>query len=161
MKAMEESNENLSNTFSLALEEMSKDIIRLNEEKEKNDAFKAKLLGEMLEKMKHSVIEIEEGNPQPLPQNAIQEAQPLVAKKFAHRDTSAYCERIKRTQEEYQNMWIINEEVLHQDKYFPPTEELSYDNYLTVIHDRSGHYEYNFTFSNGSYSHWESEKPLD
>ena len=42
---------------------MSKDITRLNEEKVKNGGFKAKVLGEMLEKIKQSVSEIEEGIP--------------------------------------------------------------------------------------------------
>ena len=46
---------------------MSKDINRLNEEKVKNVAFKAKVLGEMLDKIKQSVSQIEEGKPQPLP----------------------------------------------------------------------------------------------
>ncbi len=90
MKTMEKSNENYSNIFSLALEEMSKDITRLNEEKVKNVAFKAKVLGEMLDKIKQSVSEIEEGKPQPLPPKVIEQAQPLVAKKFAHRGTAPY-----------------------------------------------------------------------
>ena len=111
---------------------MSKDITRLNEEKVKNVAFKAKVLGEMLDKIKQSVSEIEEGKPHPLPPKVIEQAQPLVAKKFAHRDTAPY----------YQHSGV-------QDRHFPPTAELSYDNYLAAILDRSDAFEYNFTFSNG------------
>jgi hypothetical protein len=42
---------------------MSKDITRLNEEKVKNVALKEKVLSEMLEKIKQSVSEIEDGKP--------------------------------------------------------------------------------------------------
>jgi hypothetical protein len=59
MKTMEKDNKNYSKIFGPAIEEMSKDINRLNEEKAKNVAFKGKVLGEMLEKIKQSVSEIE------------------------------------------------------------------------------------------------------
>ncbi len=110
---------------------MSENINRLNEEKVKNVAIKAKLLGEMLEKIKQSVSEIEEGKPQPLPQKAI-EAKPLPAKKFAYRDTAPY----------HPHSGV-------KDRHYPPTAELKYDNYLATILDRSGYCEYKFTFSNG------------
>ena len=97
----------------------------------KNVAFKAKLLGEMLEKIKQSVSEIEEGKPQPHSRKVI-EAKPLPGKKFAHRDTAPY----------HPHSGV-------KDRQFPPTAELSYHNYLAAILDRSSYCEYNFTFSNG------------
>jgi hypothetical protein len=98
---------------------MSKDINRLNEEKVINFTYKAKVLGDIMEKIKQSVNEIEEGKP-------------LIAKKLAYRDTAPY--------HPLSGM---------QDIHYPQSAELSYDNYLAAILDRSNHYEYNFTFSNG------------
>ena len=49
-----------------------------------------------------------------------------------------------------------------QDRQFPLEHNLSYDNYLVAIKCSSGssHWEYNFVFSDGTYTNYTNNQPL-